>query len=90
MKSADRFGMYTPEGDALVDRIVKAGIKLGQERAASNADIWGFVYRELDKLSCAEGFEEATDTVVREAAYGTLFDQLPGFTLTEDEYWFFA
>jgi len=33
---------------------------------------WAF--RELDKLGAAEGYEEATDTAVREAVYGFIVD----------------
>ena len=62
------FGMFTEEGNALVERIAQAGIKLAEtdgERAG-----WTFAHRELHKLASAEGFEEATDTMVREAVYG--------------------
>ena len=64
------FGMYTQEGDALVERITQAGIKLAEtdgERAG-----WTFAHRELHKLASAEGFEEAVDTMVREAVYGDI------------------
>jgi len=61
------YGMFTDEGNALVERIAQAGMKLAEtdgERAG-----WTFAYRELLKLAHAEGFGEATDTVVRRAVY---------------------
>ena len=62
------YGMFTEEGNALVERIAQAGMKLAQtdgERAG-----WRFAHRELHKLASAEGFGEATDTMVREIVYG--------------------
>ena len=62
------YGMFTEEGNTLVERIAQAGMKLAEtdgERAG-----WTFAHWELHKLACAEGFEEATDTMVREAVYG--------------------
>jgi hypothetical protein len=35
---------------------------------------WQFAYRELQKLSFAEGFEEATDTDVRDQVHGAVTD----------------
>ena len=64
------FGMFTKEGNELVNRITQAGIKIAEqdgERAG-----WTFAHRELHKLSHAEGFGEATDTMVREAVYGDI------------------
>jgi len=69
---ASRFGMFTTEGDFLVSRIAEAAKDLagvdGPENPTTLAVQWAF--RELDKLSHAEGFEEATDTAVREAVFG--------------------
>ena len=90
MRVVEQYGMFTEAGDTLVDRIVRAGLELGQRDAASNAEIWQFVYRGLQKLSAAEDFGEATDTVVREEVFGALFNALPGFNLTEDEYWYYV
>ena len=62
------YGMFTQEGNELVERIAQAGMKLAEtdgERVA-----WQFAHRELHKLASAEGFGEATDTMVREAVYG--------------------
>ena len=78
------YGMFTDEGNTLVERIAQAGMKLAQtdgERVA-----WQFAHRELHKLARAKGFGEATDTEVREIAAGEL-ERLTGKTLTSDEYW---
>ena len=64
------YGMFTAEGNTLVERIAQAGIKIAEtdgERAG-----WTFAHRELHKLAHAEGFGEATDTMVREAVYGDI------------------
>ena len=69
------YGMFTQEGNTLVERIAQAGVKLAQtdgERVA-----WQFAHRELHKLASAEGFGEATDTMVREAVYGDIVKKEP-------------
>ena len=62
------YGMFTPEGNYMVGRIVEAAqglVKLdGDELNA-----WQFAYKELHKLSFADEFGEATDTAVREEVY---------------------
>ena len=62
------YGMFTPEGNYMVGRIVEAALGLimldGDELNA-----WQFAYRELQKLSFADEFGEATDTDVREQVY---------------------
>ena len=69
---ASRFEMFTLEGEALVSRIASAARELagvdGPENPTTLALQWA--ERELEKLSHAEGFEEATDTAVREAVFG--------------------
>jgi hypothetical protein len=87
MRVIEQYGMFTAEGDALVDRIVRAGLKLGQMDAADNATIWKFVQRELRKLAATEDFAEATDTVVREEVFTALWDNLPGFNVSEEVYY---
>ena len=62
------FGMFTAEGDQLVGRIVAAGQRIAAEDGAQIA--WTWAHRELHKLAAAEGYEEATDTMVREIVYG--------------------
>jgi len=87
MRVVEQYGMFTDAGDYMVDRVVRAGLKLAQFNAASNAEIWGFVKRECAKLAATEQFAEATDTVVREEVFTALWYTLPGFNLTEEEYW---
>ena len=59
------FGMFTDEGDYEVYRIVDL---------AKRANLtWSQVTGLLDQLSNTEGFEEATDTVVREQVWECLF-----------------
>ena len=62
------YGMFTSEGNYMVGRIVEAALGLimldGDELNA-----WQFAYRELQKLSFADEFGEATDTDVREQVY---------------------
>ena len=63
-----RYGMFTTTGNKMVGRIVEAA----QQLVALDGDTlngWQFAYRELQKLSYAEGFEECTDTDVREQVY---------------------
>ena len=55
------FGMFTDEGNKRVRNIVANGIAFGSS--------WLQVYQQLVNLSEVKGFEEATDTVVREAAW---------------------
>ena len=65
------YGMFTPEGNYMVARIVDAGKKLVADDG-DTLNAWQFAYRELQKLSYAEGFEECTDTDVREQVYGAV------------------
>ena len=59
------FGMFTEEGDYEIYRIVDL---------AKRANLtWSQVTGLLDQLSNTEGFEEATDTVVRERVWECLF-----------------
>ena len=68
------YGMFTDKGNYMVGRIVEAALGLimldGDELNA-----WQFAYRELQKLSFADEFGEATDTAVREAVYDKLICQ---------------
>jgi hypothetical protein len=65
------FAMFTPEGNQLVERIATAGRELAGVDGPNNPTelAWNWCLRELEKLGTAEGFEEATDTAVREAVY---------------------
>jgi hypothetical protein len=59
------YEMFTAEGNYMVERIAAAGQRLAAEDGVAAA--WEWTVRELEKLAAAEGFEEATDTAVREA-----------------------
>ena len=61
------FAMFTAEGNELVARIAAAGERLAAADGVVSA--WGFCLRKLETLSYGQGFEEATDTAVREAVY---------------------
>lgn len=64
------YEMFTAEGNDLVHRIVLAGQSLAKFDPMER--VWEWAQHELHKLSYAEGFEEATDTAVREAVYDRL------------------
>jgi hypothetical protein len=70
------FAMFTAEGNQLVARIATAGRDLaavdGPQNPTELAVQWAF--RELDKLGAADGYEEATDTAVREAVYSFIVE----------------
>jgi hypothetical protein len=70
------FAMFTAEGNQLVTRIATAGRDLaavdGPQNPTELAVQWAF--RELDKLGAADGYEEATDTAVREAVYSFIVE----------------
>ena len=61
------FGMFTDAGNAAVQAIVEGSISAGLS--------WDEVYDCLVRLSNREGFEEATDTVVRENVYAAIFEE---------------
>ncbi len=58
------YTMFTEEGDILVDGIVEVA-------KGTNAD-WPWAYEKLEMLGETEGFEEATDTQVREAVFDAI------------------
>ena len=64
------YEMFTKEGNELVHRIVEAGVAL--RKFDSFERVWEWAEHELIKLGHAEGFEEASDTAVREAVYEKL------------------
>ncbi len=64
------YEMFTSEGNELVHRIVLAGQALAKFDPFER--VWEWTQHELHKLSYAEGYEEATDTAVREAVYDKL------------------
>ena len=61
------YGMFTHEGDLLVGRIVDAAVRAVDELGDTPQVAWQFLYHNLDKLSHAQGYGEATDTAVRES-----------------------
>jgi|TARA_B110000967_G_C18875301_1_gene557906 phosphosulfolactate phosphohydrolase-like enzyme len=67
------YGMFTPEGNYMVARIVEAGKKL-VELDGDKMNAWQFANRELSKLGFAKDFEEATDTDVRDQVHGAVTD----------------
>jgi len=76
MNDNKEYGMFTPEGNFMVSRIAEAGKKMAAEDA-SGKNAWAFAYRELEKLSFGKGFEECTDTDVREQVYGYVTADFP-------------
>ena len=65
------YGMFTPEGNFMVTRIVDAALKL-VELDGDTLNAWQFAHRELDKLSFAKDFGEDTDTDVRDQVHGVV------------------
>ena len=61
------YDMFTQEGNELVHRIVLAGQAL--LKFDPQESVWTWAQHELHKLSYAPGYEEATDTAVRECVY---------------------
>ena len=61
---SESYGMFTEEGDILVDGIVEVA-------KGTDAD-WSWVLDKLYKLGETEGFGEATDTMVREAVFDAI------------------
>ena len=71
-----RYGMFTTTGNKMVGRIAEAGKKLAPEDGCGK-NAWAFAYRELQKLSYAKDFEEATDTDVREQVFSYVTEDYP-------------
>ena len=66
-----RYGMFTTTGNKMVGRIVEAAQQL-VALDGNTLNAWQFAYRELEKLSYADEFGEATDTDVREQVHGAV------------------
>ena len=71
-----RYGMFTTNGNKMVGRIAEAGKKMAAEDGCGK-NAWAFAYRELQKLSYAKDFEEATDTDVREQVFSYVTEDYP-------------
>ena len=66
--SAPHYGMFTDEGNAAVHEIVAVAYRI---------DIsWMVVMQMLEKLSRVKGFEEASDTAVRDEVWFALSGRL--------------
>ena len=66
--SAPYYGMFTDEGNAAVHEIVAVAYRI---------DIsWMVVMQMLEKLSRVKGFEEASDTAVRDEVSNALYGRL--------------
>jgi len=66
--SAPYYGMFTDEGNAAVHEIVAVAYRINIA--------WKFVMQMLEKLSNVKGFEEATDTAVRDEVWFALSGRL--------------
>jgi hypothetical protein len=64
MNERNSYGMFTEEGDLIIGAIVAAARVYRYE--------WCLVDHLLDMVADIKGFEEATDTEVREAVYVAL------------------
>jgi len=62
------YEMYTDEGNAAVHEIVAVAYRINIS--------WQVVMQMLEKLSRVKGFEEATDTAVRDAVWFALSRRL--------------
>jgi len=62
------YEMYTDEGNAAVHEIVAVAYRINIS--------WQVVMQMLEKLSNVKGFEEATDTAVRDAVWYALSRRL--------------
>ena len=62
------YGMFSDEGNAAVHEIVAVAYRINIS--------WKVVMQMLEKLSRVKGFEEATDTAVRDAVWYALSRRL--------------
>ena len=66
------YSMFSEEGDILVNGIVDVLVKgIVDVAKGTNAD-WPWAYEKLEMLGKTKGFEEATDTMVREAVFDAI------------------
>ena len=66
MTDTPYFGMFTEAGNLAVYGIALTAKTIGEKTGEIS---WGVIQRALELLAEKEGFEEATDTEVREAVY---------------------
>jgi hypothetical protein len=62
------YGMFSDEGNAAVHEIVAVAYRINIS--------WMVVMQMLEKLSRVKGFEEASDTAVREEVSNALYGRL--------------
>ena len=62
------YGMFSDEGNAAVHEIVAVAYRINIS--------WKVVMQMLEKLSRVKGFEEASDTAVREEVSNALYGRL--------------
>lgn len=65
------FNMFTEEGNAAVARIVDRAYQL-TDAGYDTETVWNNALNELNALSTKTGYEEASDTAVREAVYDSV------------------
>ena len=65
------FNMFTQQGNEKVAALVETARQLADVDGPHNPveQAWNWLLNELDALGEQAGFEEATDTAVREACY---------------------
>ena len=66
--TAPYYGMFTDEGNAAVHEIVAVAYRINIS--------WKVVMQMLEKLSKVKGFEEASDTMVRDEVWFALSGRL--------------
>ena len=66
--SKKTFGMFSKDGDKIIYAVVMA--------AKANKYDWDMVEHLLKGIATIDGFEEATDTEVREAVYVELYENV--------------
>ena len=66
--SAPYYGMFTDEGNAAIHEIVAVAYRINIS--------WKVVMQMLEKLSRVKGFEEASDTAVREEVSFVLYEEM--------------
>ena len=64
-----QFEMFSEEGNLAVAEIVKEALQLMDINEGPMERVWNWAENELYALSRKPGFEEASDTAVREAVY---------------------
>ena len=71
MYNTPSYNMFTEGGNELVGELVEQARELAGVDGPHNAveQAWNWLLNELDRIAEVPGYEEATDTAVREACY---------------------